>query len=556
VFAARIKVFPHTDQEKNYRRFIDLFFEFYRLAIEQYGVTADEKLIEELRSSLLQKIDLFFLLFYFYQRMNSLFYAAHISEKEFYHWLFYEEIKRGKHQELVGEFVSHATAYTRIKSFSDQDKELMKLIFPADVLVRYLFQGADSRLIADKLLAQIYDQEKLDGYIRSFLTDDSQLDEFMSYILDWRIYKENYFEGMKAITTHKFRVKNDYETSKEIDSFMSSLGDAESLEGIKVPDKLKQESVMMERLLNFYITFLGGLRVARGDNFSLRFQKKELIEQLIGEHQIDTTKQDALFFYGGLLYNYSKNIFYYKYAFENVKAGNEKFQLPFRASFKEVYSNMFILKLFNESFINTILQDINQKNLKIYITNQQMLKTFKNVLGQELSHLMKADDETIIDQVYRRVEVFLPAISHFVSTLHDYLDGDDVEQIKENLYTLDLWMWLEALQYLGEEEVDFASNYGDLSILGVIAGMRDTLFGLLLYLTHLQKEASEAQIDLKLQALKKIYILDVLNLSESYLDVFDRMIEKLLIRYHPILNLWISLDDNKKYFGIGLGNWL
>jgi hypothetical protein len=33
VFASRIKVFPHTDKEKNYKRFIDVFFAFYRISL-------------------------------------------------------------------------------------------------------------------------------------------------------------------------------------------------------------------------------------------------------------------------------------------------------------------------------------------------------------------------------------------------------------------------------------------------------------------------------------------------------------------------------------------
>jgi hypothetical protein len=35
VFAARIKVFPFTDKEKNYRWFIDIFFSFWQEALAQ-----------------------------------------------------------------------------------------------------------------------------------------------------------------------------------------------------------------------------------------------------------------------------------------------------------------------------------------------------------------------------------------------------------------------------------------------------------------------------------------------------------------------------------------
>jgi len=82
--------------------------------------------------------------------------------------------------------------------------------------------------------------------------------------------------------------------------------------------------------------------------------------------------------------------------------------------------------------------------------------------------------------------------------------------------------------------------------------MRDTLFGFLLRYTYLQKEARDAKVDLHLEVLKKIYIIDVLNISDVYQGAFENMLEQLVIRYHPILTQWISMDDNQKYFSIGV----
>jgi len=39
---------------------------------------------------------------------------------------------------------------------------------------------------------------------------------------------------------------------------MSSIGeDVDNLESFKVPERIKKESKMMEKLLNFYITLIG-----------------------------------------------------------------------------------------------------------------------------------------------------------------------------------------------------------------------------------------------------------------------------------------------------------
>ena len=281
VFAARIKIFPHTDTEKNYRRFIDLFFSFRRTALEQTGQEIDEKIWDELKSTLLQEIQLFFMLFYTYRKMNELFASPTISDKEFYQWLFYDEMKKGPQKLIIQDFVQQSHMVSRIAAFSDQDKELMKLVFPADILIRYMLQGADSQLIIETLVSKLYDTTKLQEFTTSFLKNDDQLEAFITYIMDRKIFKSNYFTGIQKLTTHKFRFQQDYEASQEIDSFISSLEETESLDGVKVPDQLKQESMMMDRLVNFYVTYVGGLRVGRGDNFYLRLFRKDLMNQLL-----------------------------------------------------------------------------------------------------------------------------------------------------------------------------------------------------------------------------------------------------------------------------------
>jgi hypothetical protein len=55
-------------------------------------------------------------------------------------------------------------------------------------------------------------------------------------------------------------------------------------ENIKIPERIKRESKIMEKILNFFITFLGGFRIARGENFFLRIHKNELLSDLTKPH--------------------------------------------------------------------------------------------------------------------------------------------------------------------------------------------------------------------------------------------------------------------------------
>lgn len=45
---------------------------------------------------------------------------------------------------------------------------------------------------------------------------------------------------------------------EDLDDLMSSIGeDVENTESFKIPERIKKESKMMEKILNFYITLIG-----------------------------------------------------------------------------------------------------------------------------------------------------------------------------------------------------------------------------------------------------------------------------------------------------------
>ena len=85
-------------------------------------------------------------------------------------------------------------------------------------------------MIVTKLVSKIYDKQVLHEYMHSFLKGDEQLEAFLGYIMDRAHFKKNYFAGIKQLTMHKFNMSNDYEVEEEINSFISSLEDIDSLE--------------------------------------------------------------------------------------------------------------------------------------------------------------------------------------------------------------------------------------------------------------------------------------------------------------------------------------
>jgi hypothetical protein len=71
-----------------------------------------------------------------------------------------------------------------------------------------------------------------------------------------------------------------------------------------------------------------------------------------------------------------------------------------------------------------------------------------------------------------------------------------------------------------------------------------------LYLKYLQIEQKSLNIDLKLNLLKRIYILDIICISEDYIDIVSELIDNLLEKYDKIFTKWISIDNNNKYLSL------
>ncbi|MEI6773392.1 MAG: hypothetical protein WCL18_00745 [bacterium] len=51
--------------------------------------------------------------------------------------------------------------------------------------------------------------------------------------------------------------------------------------------------------------------------------------------------------------------------------------MPNKTDIKNIYSNISLLKSFDETFIATILQDINPKDIRLYIKNKRIIELFK-----------------------------------------------------------------------------------------------------------------------------------------------------------------------------------
>jgi hypothetical protein len=338
----------------------------------------------------------------------------------------------------------------------------------------------------------------------------------------------------------------------KVDERMSTIWEGWNIDMNNVPLRLKQESETMERLMNFYITYIGGYRLWRGDSWYIRWFGKEIINEIM-KHIDKTNKHDAYYYYSWLLYSYSKNVFYYKYAFENIRAWKDKFHLPFRATFREVYSNVCIIKLFESSFIAWVLQDLLTKDIKLYSKNTSLINLFWELFGEHISALARLDNDAIIKKAY---EVYDPYFSWFTfsALIKQYFGDENISSFKENLYTPDYWVYKMTIEHMQSIIDLLQEKYGNASILWILHTLRETLMWLYLYTTYVVEKAQAKWEEDHLQELLKIYCVDVLNISDDFIAQLIPIFKHMLTQYSALFKALNSIDDNHGYHQIAAEN--
>jgi len=538
VFLWRIKVFPYKDREKNYNRFVEIMFSFYEFVFQQTGSKMDPAIVKSLKKELLNQIELFFLLFAVYKNFNTIFTHPNINDKDIYSWLFYDELK-GSEKAVYTEFIANYKTYTSTKNFSPVETKVMQSILPADILLRYLFLDSDMFLITNTVIAKVFDKKILDTFITSFRKDDSQLESFLMYITDYRNFKRNFFSWVQKYIITTFRDQDTTSPIKEdLDDLMSSIGeDVENIESFKIPERIKKESKMMEKLLN------------------LRLFRKPLIQSIHTSYDQLDEKNYTLLYYWSLLYQYGKNVFFYKHTAENVRAGKQKFILPQTNTIKNIYSNISLLKSFDDSALATILQDINPKDIRLYIKNKKIIELFKWLIGSEISEMVKRSDHQFIESVYQDILKFL-AQKDFIKILKKELTDQDIYHIKENIYNLDFWISKKFFRSINEHKLLLKNDYSDLALMGISSTARETLFGLLIYITYIRDQSQTKDSALHNNFLIKLYVQDILHIDEYYHQKIITIINDLQADFNEIIKHRIEIDDNKEYLKIASDNRL
>ena len=547
-FISRVKVFPSEHDQENYNWFVDVFFDFYKITFEQLQTKISDSDFFAVKKAVLQETAFCFLLFHFYKKLNSLL-AEKSSDTDYLDWLLWKT----KQTNLIKAFKENYATTKYLPHSSPLEQSILNMVRPADILIKYLFGDANPIIAVETIVARIFDKTELDPLVQSFLTSDEQLPQLFEYLLEYKKYKYWFFAGVQNYIIKLLRSEGKEDILEDIDEMLSAIDNGDDISNFDVPERIKRESKVTERLLNFYVTLLGGFTTARGDSFYLRLLKPEILD-FFTKNSLNSLlgSEVQLEYFGGVLYQYAKNLYYYSYINENIRAGKNKFTMPLKGDTSKVTTNFSVIKLYTEGMIASFFQDLNPKDTKLTIKNTQILELFKTQFGEQISEMVKLTSNEFLEAFYAPILLQIKDSKAFVRVLSSSLQENDLVNLKDALYKLDFWISFSFFKKL--EALKLWKQYDDALLLALFGSIRETFFGLALLFVYLEQDKKSLSHE-KNEILLMIYVRDILGIKSKKADQVFKVMLETIKEVMPILKLWISLDDNKSFFALIAKNW-
>ena len=547
-FVSRVKVFPSEHDQENYNWFVEVFFDFYKITFEQLQTKISDSDFFAVKKAVLQETAFCFLLFHFYKKLNSLL-AEKSSDTDYLDWLLWKT----KQTNLIKAFKENYATTKYLPHSSPLEQSILNMVRPADILIKYLFGDANPIIAVETIVARIFDKTELDPLVQSFLTSDEQLPQLFEYLLEYKKYKYWFFAGVQNYIIKLLRSEGKEDILEDIDEMLSAIDNGDDISNFDVPERIKRESKVTERLLNFYVTLLGGFTTARGDSFYLRLLKPEILD-FFTKNSLNSLlgSEVQLEYFGGILYQYAKNLYYYSYINENIRAGKNKFSMPLKGDSSKVTTNFSVIKFYTEGMIASFFQDLNPKDTKLTIKNTQILELFKTQFGEQVSEMVKLGADKFLEAFYAPILSQIKDSKAFVRVLSSSLQENDLVNLKDALYKLDFW--ISFLFFKKLEALKLWKQYDDALLLALFGSIRETFFGLALLFVYLEQKEKAPSRE-KNEILLMVYVRDILGIKIKKADQVFKVMLETIKEVMPILKLWISLDDNKGFFDLIAKNW-
>ncbi len=116
--------------------------------------------------------------------------------------------------------------------------------------------------------------------------------------------------------------------------------------------------------------------------------------------------------------------------------------------------------------------------------------------------------------------------------------------MKDRLYNLDFRLAKDTIDYVNQS-MTLHRIYDATVIFSLLSVLRETLFGLLLFIFYIKNLEEVHQKDYHSTILFYLYCRDILGIDDSLVASYTEWMDSLLHYYHNLFHLWINLDDNQ-----------
>ncbi len=561
VFIAKIKIFPKGTRKEQYDRFVKVFWSFYETIFENTNAICDPIIYQRVKEFIFNDVKIFFALYHIFEEIAGYFYIINDDYPEYLKRLLAGDLHHKVHEKYTKTYLEDHENLSKSTTFTAVESKIIDLILPADILIRYLFGDDEGKFISKHILSTLYIPSHLNTLMESFIHSWKNVKECIEYSIEFSPLKKNFFFGLQNYIKEKIRGFKDLKDGKnmasydnldnDIDGFLSYLADWDQIEIDSLPWDVHIQTITLDRLVNFYISFVGGFWVARVDSWYIRLHRPLLLRKLLTQYSLFGETSATTLFYAKYFTLYEKNVFYYQYIFNHVRSGKDSFILPNKALIISHESNFFIIQLLNESFRSILLQDINHSDIKLYIKNPEILDIFKNYFLQDISKYIKLGDKELLSILYTPFNNI--GLEKSISdTIIEYSDERDIITIKDRMYCLDF-----RIYKIYSEQITISPifhGYEAPLLLWLLATLKETLFWFVLYIQYIISCEESHQKNYCSDILIEIYCKCILQSAGVVSDFLQKSIKKIILDYKDILVLWTLLDDNQDYMYIWFNN--
>ena len=342
---------------------------------------------------------------------------------------------------------------------------------------------------------------------------------------------------------------------EDLDEMLSAIDNWDDISNFDIPESIKRESKVTERLLNYYVTLIWWFTSARGDSFFLRCFKPEILNYFKKKNSITELFSNDISrrYYEEILCLYSNVLYYYVYIDQHIRKWKTKFQMPKKSEFIDVSMNVMIANLYSEGMISSYFQDLNPKDTKLTVKSTQIINKFKALFWKNIQEMLKWDNKKVLVNFYATWMWTLKDWTPLMKVIQSTIKDADIVNLRDALYKLDYWIVESFMQKI--ENLNLKEIADDTLILSLYWTLRETLFWFVLLYTYLNKEEKKLIRD-KASMLLLVYSKDILlwdifwKGSEIYNALYQTIME-----LQPLLDLWCGLDDNQQFFELFDKNW-